>query len=60
MRLIASDFITQYRPHPCGLRVWLHHRGESERQATEYEEVLRRLGDQHEREHLATLDEYLA
>lgn len=59
MRLIASDFITQYRPHPCDLRVWLRHRGEPEHEATEYELVLRRLGDRHEHEHLATLGECL-
>lgn len=55
MRLIASDFITQYRPHPCDLRVWLHHRGEPERDPSEYELILRRLGNRHEREHLVSL-----
>lgn len=59
MRLIASDLITRYRPSPCDLRVWLRHRGEPEREATEYELVLRRLGNRHEREHLATLGAYL-
>ena len=57
MRLIATDFITQYRPNPCDLRVWLRHRGEPERDASEFEEVLHRLGERHEREHLATLSE---
>jgi predicted RecB family nuclease len=55
MRLIASDFITHHRPTPCELRVWLRHRGEPEREASIYEEVLHRLGERHEREHLATL-----
>jgi predicted RecB family nuclease len=59
MRLIASDFITQHRPNPCDLRVWLRHRGEPEREATEYEQVLHRLGERHEREHLAGLGAYL-
>lgn len=59
MRLIASDLITRFRPSPCDLRVWLHHRGEPEREATEYELVLRRLGNRHEHEHLATLGAYL-
>lgn len=39
MRLIASDFITHRRPTPCELCVWLTHRGEPEREASEYEEV---------------------
>jgi predicted RecB family nuclease len=59
MRLIASDIVTRYRPNPCDLRVWLRHRGEPEREATEFEEVLHRLGERHEREHLASLGEYL-
>jgi|SRR6266850_777272 len=57
MRLIASDFITHQRPTPCELRVWLRHRGEPERDTSAYEEVLHRLGERHEREHLATLGE---
>jgi predicted RecB family nuclease len=57
MRLVASDFITQHRPTPCELRVWLRHRGEPERDASEFEEGLHRLGERHEREHLATLGE---
>jgi predicted RecB family nuclease len=57
MRLIASDFITHHRPTPCDLRVWLKHRGEPERDGTAYEEVLHKLGEQHEREHLAELGE---
>jgi predicted RecB family nuclease len=59
MRLIASDFITHQRPTPCDLRVWLRHRGEPERDASVYEEVLHRLGERHEREHLASLGGYL-
>ncbi len=59
MRLIASDFITHDRPTLCDLRVWLRHRGEPEREASEYEKVLRRLGERHEREHLASLGAHL-
>lgn len=55
MRLIASDLITRFRPSPCDLRVWLRHHDAPEREATEYELVLRRLGNRHEQEHLATL-----
>jgi predicted RecB family nuclease len=59
MRLIASDFITHQRPSPCELRVWLKYRGEPEREPSIYDEVLHRLGERHEREHLATLASYL-
>jgi predicted RecB family nuclease len=59
MRLIATDIITRYRPNPCDLRVWLRHQGEPQREPTEFEQVLYRLGDRHEREHLATLGLYL-
>src|SRR5271168_2219996 len=55
MRLIASDFITNYRPNFCDLRVWLRHRGEQARNASAFDEVLHRLGERHEQEHLATL-----
>lgn len=58
MRLIASDFITRYRPSPCDLRVWLQTRGEPEREPTEFEQVLYRLGERHEKAHLATLGAY--
>jgi len=59
MRLIATDIITQHRPHHCDLRVWLRHRGEPQREPTEFEEVLYRLGDRHEQDHLATLGPHL-
>jgi predicted RecB family nuclease len=59
MRLIATDIIARYRPNPCDLRVWLRHQGEPQREPTEFEQVLYRLGDRHEREHLATLGAYL-
>jgi predicted RecB family nuclease len=59
MRLTASDFITYFRPSQCELRVWLRHRGEEESEPSVYDEVLRRLGERHEREHLATLGPYL-
>jgi len=58
MRLVASDIITRYRPSPCDLRVWLQSRGEPERKPTEFEQVLYRLGERHEKAHLATLGTY--
>lgn len=59
MRLTASDFTTYFRPSQCELRVWLRHRGEAEQEPGVFDEVLRRLGEKHEREHLATLGPYL-
>jgi predicted RecB family nuclease len=58
MRLIASDFITNYRPSRCDLRVFLKQRGEKESEAGPYDEVLQRLGIIHEKKHLQTLGPY--
>jgi predicted RecB family nuclease len=58
MRLTASDFVSYRRPTRCDLRVYLRHRGEQEAEPGPYDEVLRRLGLRHEREHLATLTEF--
>ncbi|MGA8222554.1 MAG: TM0106 family RecB-like putative nuclease [Candidatus Acidiferrales bacterium] len=55
MRLTASDFISNHRPTRCDLRVYLRHRQEEEAPRGPYDEVLLRLGNRHEREHLATL-----
>jgi predicted RecB family nuclease len=55
MRLTASDFVSYHRPTPCDLRVFLRHRGEEGGVPGPYDEVLRRLGIRHERDHLATL-----
>jgi len=57
MQLSASDFYTYYSPHRCERRVFLRHNGAPEEQASPYEEVLRRLGERHERAHLSTLGE---
>lgn len=59
MRLAATDFVTELRPQRCELRVWLRHRGEPEGEPSAYEEILRQLGERHEKEHLATLGEFL-
>jgi predicted RecB family nuclease len=55
MQLSASDFYVYYSPHRCGRRAYLRHIGTPEEPASPYEEVLRRLGERHEREHLSTL-----
>lgn len=55
MRLTASDFISNHRPTRCDLRVFLRNRGEEETAPGPYDEVMRRLGLRHEKDHLATL-----
>ncbi len=55
MRLTASDFISNRRPTRCDLRVFLRHRREAEAAPGPYDEVMRRLGVRHEKDHLATL-----
>ncbi len=56
MRVSASDFYARYRPSACGLRVYLREHGEAAAEPGPYEEVLRLLGDRHERAHLATFE----
>jgi predicted RecB family nuclease len=55
MRLTASDFISYHRPTRCDLRVFLRDKREAEAAPGPYDEVLRRLGLKHEKDHLATL-----
>lgn len=59
MRLIASDFYTYHRPSECTLRVYLRHRGEEESAPGPYEQVIRLLGQRHERTHLGTFPSYV-
>jgi predicted RecB family nuclease len=55
MRMTASDFVSYHRPSRCDLRVFLRHHREEEVAPGPYDEVLRRLGLRHEKNHLATL-----
>jgi len=55
MRMTASDFVSYHRPTRCDLRVFLRHHREQEVAPGPYDEVLRRLGLRHEKNHLATL-----
>ena len=55
MRLTASDFVSRHRPTPCDLRVFLRHRQEEEAAPGPYDEVMRRLGLKHEKDHLKIL-----
>jgi predicted RecB family nuclease len=55
MRLTATDFYGYYRPSKCELRVYLRAREEPKAEPSPYELTLRRLGQHHERRHLARL-----
>ncbi len=58
MRLTASDFYTRHRPSECDLRVYLHSHGEPEEPDSPYEELIRRLGNRHEKSHLQTFPNF--
>jgi predicted RecB family nuclease len=55
MTLTASDFYRAYRPSECDLRLYLHHRGVKAAEPGPFEEVIRRLGERHERARLGEL-----
>lgn len=59
MRLLASDIITLYRPSECELRFFLRSQNTPESEPSEFDKMLRRLGERHEKEHLATLGSYV-
>src|SRR5213078_2287123 len=52
-RLVATDFWAYLRPSRCPLRVWLRAQGVEEAPPGPFAEVLMRLGNEHERRHLA-------
>jgi predicted RecB family nuclease len=54
MQLSGTDFYRAYRPSECNKRIYLHHKGIKAADPGPYEEVIRRLGDRHERKYLAT------
>jgi len=54
MRLTPSDVYTYYRPSKCGLRITLRQKGIEETPPGPYEQVVERLGQEHEKAHLAT------
>jgi predicted RecB family nuclease len=58
MRLSASDFIAYYRPSPCELRIFLRQTNEEETAIGPFDELLNRLGLQHEKDHLAGFETY--
>ena len=57
VRFTASAFYEYERPSRCGLRVRLRAVGEQEAPPGPFQDVLRRLGERHERQHLAGLGE---
>jgi predicted RecB family nuclease len=58
MRLTPSDIVSLYRPTLCSNRVFLRERGESESKPTAFDELLQRLGERHEQQHLQLLGAY--
>jgi hypothetical protein len=58
MRLTASDIVSNHRPSFCDRRVLLRHRGEPETPGSPFDEVLRVLGQQHERHHVDSFGEF--
>jgi predicted RecB family nuclease len=57
MRLTASDLVSNHRPSFCDRRVLLRHLGEPETAPSPFDQVLRLLGQQHERNHVDSFRE---
>ena len=57
MLLKASDPYSLHNPSTCERRVYLRHQGEPEEPPGPYEQVLRVLGDRHEKSHLGKFQE---
>jgi predicted RecB family nuclease len=57
MNFTASDIYRYYRPAKCALRIYLRYRGEPEAEPGPYDELLLKLGERHEKDHLASLGE---
>jgi predicted RecB family nuclease len=58
LRLTATDFYTYFRPSKCELRIYLKSIGMVEGPPGPFAEILFKLGDRHEKAHLATFPEY--
>lgn len=58
MHLTASDIYSYYRPSICRLRCYYRHKGLAEGEPSPYEQIILRLGQRHEKAHLATLGAY--
>lgn len=57
MLLSSGDIYRAYRPSACDLRHYLHHKKTPAAEPGAFEEVIRRLGDRHEKAHLASLQD---
>jgi hypothetical protein len=58
LRLTATDFYTYFCPSKCELRIYLKSIGMLEGPPGPFAEILFKLGDRHEKAHLATFPEY--
>jgi predicted RecB family nuclease len=58
LRLTATDFYTYFRPSKCELRIYLKSIGMLEGPPGPFAEILFKLGDRHEKAHLAAFPEY--
>jgi len=58
LRLTVTDFYTYFRPSECKLRIYLKSIGMVEGPPGPFAEILFKLGDRHEKAHLATFPEY--
>jgi predicted RecB family nuclease len=54
MQLSSGHIYRAYRPKPCDLRLYLFNEGAPAAEPGAFEEVIRRLGERHEKAHLAT------
>lgn len=55
MTLSGTDFYRAYRPSECDLRLYLHHHDVKAAEPGPFEEVIRRLGERHEKARLAAI-----
>jgi predicted RecB family nuclease len=57
--LTASDIYTLHRPSKCERRVFLRAHEEPEAEESDFDKLIKELGDRHETNHLATFPKYL-
>jgi len=58
LRISASSHYSLYRPSLCERRVYLAARGVRQPPASDFDVLLKELGDRHEKEHLASFPQY--
>jgi len=59
VQLSATDIQNFFRPSKCTLRIYLKAIGEKEAEPGPYQQILQRLGQRHEKNHLLTFPEVL-